>query len=414
MGGLFLAIILLLLVSYLIRPQWIGTNPSFSNSYNSGVAFRIIGTSAYTYYAFNLSGGSVDAFIYDNYAERFAEYFVQGDFSPFTDKNLWRNGQLFYTNFVAYPAAFFMIITGHNLFGVYLLFSLVCFVGLVLILKSFAQNYSGLNFTKASLVIFLFPALWFWTSTIGKDAFMFLGIGLVCIGIRDNKLSWISIIAGLAIIYAFRPPTAYMVLIALSAFFIFNIRDSLFSKLFKITAGVLILVYLMNYLAAEWGIEDFSQETIAELQSGALRNNNFGTGALEEKSGGIAAIPRGIVDVLARPFLWEANNILNLASALEINFVLLVLFLNRKSVGKFFRESLKKRLSTFVIAFLIIYVLSVGIFENNIGLIARHRALIFPFMFLLAYAYAFDPSPRQPSTKPVLKPTGRNGKPITT
>jgi hypothetical protein len=178
-----------------------------------------------------------------------------------------------------------------------------------------------------------------------------------------------------------------MAIIAIAAFFILNVRDSPFVKVSKIAAGIFLLLFMMNYLSEKWGVEEITTESIAELQQGTLRHNDYGTGALEQKSGGFSSIPRGIVDVLARPFLWEGTSLLSLASALEINFVLLLLVMNRRAVTLFFSDSLRHRLSTFVLSFLVIYVLSVGMFENNIGLIARHRALIFPFLFLLAYGY---------------------------
>jgi len=388
-GGIF-AILILFLTTSLVRPKYVDRIPDLARAYQIGVFFRIIGTTVYLIYALYFSGGAVDAFVYDNYAAVFADYFARFDFSPFTDQTLWRNGQLFYTNFVAYPAAIFMLLTFNSMFGIYLLFSLVCFVGLVYLYKAFVINYPGMRPVPLALGLFLFPALWFWTSTIGKDAFMFLGVGLVCYGISDTKLNYFRIAFGTAIVYAFRPPTAYMIVIALAAFFILNVNDSFFMRSVKIGAGVVLMLLMMNYLSEKWGIEDLSSESIAEIQQGSLRNNNYGTGALEEKSGGLASVPRGIVDVLARPFIWEIDSILALASAFEINFVLLLLFMSRQSVGRFLRESLKRRLSTFILAFVGIYILSVGLFENNIGLIARHRAIIFPFLFVMAFGYYYS------------------------
>lgn len=231
------------------------------------------------------------------------------------------------------------------------------------------------------LWILLFPALWFWTSTIGKDAFMFLGMGIVSIGIQNKRLNYIYIVIGLAILYAFRPPTAYVVVLALGSFFILNIKDNWLIRIFKITAGLMVIILLANYLSDQWGVEEFSNEELTELQSGTLRNNEYGTGVLGEKSGGISSIPSGIVDVLARPFLWEIRNVFTAAAAIEINAVLLLLIIRRKSVMRFIKDSLSHRLSTFVLAFVFIYVVTVGLFENNIGLIARHRAIIFPFLF---------------------------------
>ena len=385
--GAIIAILLLIGLANWLKSSYIKQNRALNQRYNWGVAFRIVGTVGYLIYAYYYSGGGVDAWIYDNWAERFADYFRVLDFSPFYDETLWRNNQFFYTNFVAYPAAFFTIFTFDSEFGIYLLFSAVCFAGLVLLFKSFRKNYVFADQPKLMFWIFMFPALWFWTSTIGKDAFMFLGIGIVCLGITDKKLNYIYILLGLFILYAFRPPTAYVAVIALGSFFILNLKDSLLMRIFKITTGVVIIVLLANYLSEEWGIEEYSNEELTELQSGTLRSNNYGSGALEEKSGGISSIPSGIVDVLARPFLWEIRNVFTAASAIEINAVLILLIIKRKSVGRFIKDSLSHRLSTFVLAFVFIYVVTVGLFENNIGLIARHRAIIFPFLFLMAFAY---------------------------
>lgn len=385
--GVIIAILLFLVFSLWVRSTAIRNNRTLNTRYKWGMAFRVIGTLTYIIYAHNFSGGGVDAWVYDNYAAKFAEYFLRGDFSPFYDQSFWRNGQLFYTNFVAYPAAFFMIATLGSEFGIYLLFSSFCFAGLVFLLYAFRKNYQFLDQKNIIFWILMFPALWFWTSTIGKDAFMFFGIGIVCLGITNKRLNYVLILLGLAILYAFRPPTAYVAVLALGSFFVLNLKDSWLIRIFKITFGIVVIVLLANYLSDKWGVEEFSNEELAELQSGTLRYNEYGQGKLEEKAGGLESIPQGIIDVLARPFIWEIRNVLTLASAIEINAVLFLLFWKRKSVTQFIREGLTHRLSTFVLAFVFIYVVTVGLFENNIGLIARHRAIIFPFLFLMAFAY---------------------------
>lgn len=392
--GAIVAILILLFVSYLMKPDW-SQQPELQSVYNLGAFFRIFGTLAYMFYAFYLTSGNVDAFVYDNWAQRFADYFVQGDFSPFTNPALYRGGQLFYTNFVAYPAAFFLILTGNSTFGIYLLFSTVCFIGLVLMIKSFYVNFPGLDRYRVTMYVLLFPAVWFWTSTIGKDAFVFLGIGIVCSGFRPNSLNYIKFLIGIAIVYAFRPPVAYMALLAMSALFIFNFKDPFLLKLLKIAVGVYLAVLLLDFISADWKIESFDVETIEGLQKSTLRNNDYGTGALEEKSGGLASIPRGIVDVLARPFIWETKDITTLLASLEITFMLSILFIKRRSLQMFVKSMLTNRLSTFVGAFTLIYIVSAGLFENNIGLIARHRSIIFPFLFLAAYSFQYLPVVRR-------------------
>lgn len=394
-GGLIALAIFFVTVN-MIRPA--GLDAQLRRAYTRGALVRIVGTVAYLYYAYNLTGGSVDAFIYDNWARRFADLFLQGDFSPFTNEEMYRGGQFFYTNFVAYPAAFFMIITFDTPFGMYLLFSTACFVGLVFLVKAFFENYPQLDKYRIMTYTFLFPAVWFWTSTIGKDAFVFLGMGILCLGFNRRGINYVLVLVGLAIVYAFRPPVAYMVIFALAALFIFNISDTIALRLMKVSLGLLISVYLLDMLGEKWRILELDVEAIAQLQEITLRNNDYGTGALEEKSGGIASIPRGIVDVLARPFLWEARDITTFLAAAEINFMILILLINIKAVVRFLRSTIINKFSTFLVAFVLIYVVSTGIFENNVGLIARHRSILFPFLFLMAYAY---------STQVVKKPVKR-------
>lgn len=385
--GAILAILIMVAIGFSIKPKSFTHSNSLSSIYNFGLFMRIIGTIGYIVYAYNFSDGSVDAWIYDNYATIYADYFRRFDFSPFTEETLWRGKEFFYTNFVAYPAAIFMILVLDNEFGVYLLFSTVCFVGLVLLFKSFQKNYFFLDQSGILLWFLFFPALWFWTSTIGKDAFMFLGVGVVCLGISNKSLNYVLILLGIAILYAFRPPTAYVTILALGSFFILNLKDSWLMRIFKIAIGLAVIVFLANYLSNEWGVEEFSNEELAELQSGTLKYNEFGSGVLDDKSGGITSIPSGIIDVLARPFLWEIRNVATAAASLEITALLILLFIKRKSIYEFISNCLVHRLSTFILAFVIIYAVTVGFFENNIGLIARHRAIIFPFLFVMAFSY---------------------------
>lgn len=390
--GVIIAIIILLIVSSALKPEAANLQP-LRTAYNWGVAARIVGTLAYMFYAFELTSGNVDAFVYDNWAERFAEYFLQGDLSPFTDPSMYRGGKLFYTNFVAYPAAIFLIITFNSTFGIYLLFSTACFAGLVLMVKSFFNNYPTLDRYRITMYVLLFPAVWFWTSTIGKDAFIFLGVGIICNSFRRNAINYFLMALGIGIVYAFRPPVAYMIIFAIAALYIFNLKDSFLMKIVKVMAGVAIVVFMLEYLGSEWRIEEFDAESIEQFQQNTLRNNYYGSGALDEKGGGLASIPQGIIDVLARPFIWETRDITTFLASIEITFMVVTLWIRRRSVALFFKSMLNTPLSTFIGSFVIIYVISAGLFENNIGLIARHRSILFPFLFLAAFS--FNPVPMQ-------------------
>jgi hypothetical protein len=144
---------------------------------------RIVGSVCYYVFAYDFSDGSVDAFVYTTWGNNFADYFVANDFRPLYDPSYYRGGEFFYTNFVNYPTALFLILTGRDVLSVYYLYSLFSFVGLLYLIKSFAV-YSNYRVPASTLKFFLIiPAFWFWNSTIGKDAPQFLGFGIFVYGL---------------------------------------------------------------------------------------------------------------------------------------------------------------------------------------------------------------------------------------
>lgn len=362
--------------------------PSVHKNYIFGLWMRLFGTTAYWVFAFYVSGGNVDAFVYYRYANLFTERFLSGDFSPLYNPAIWRNGQFFHTNFVSYPASFFQIITFDNRFGIYLLFSLVCFTGLSMMLKGFLQYYTYPDYKKLSFFVFMFPAVWFWTSTIGKDAFMFLGLAFIVQGLSTQRIKYTWLVIGVFIIYAFRPPVALIVCLCLGLTFAFSIKDSLLVRGFKIVLGLGILLFIFNYISANYEVEVLDAESVAEFQNKHLRNNNYGGSKLEQKSGGLASIPRGMVDILMRPFLWEINNFSSLLASLEINLMLFLVYRNFSVVKRFVKNAFKDNLSKFILSFVVLFAAITGLVENNLGLIARHRSILFPLVFAMVFHYS--------------------------
>ncbi len=343
---------------------------------------RVFGTICYYIFAFYFTNGNVDAFVYTTWGNNFADYFVNFDFSPISDPVFYRGGEFFYTNFVNYPTALFLILTGRDVLSVYYLYSLVSFTGLLYLIKSFAV-FSNFKVPASTLKYFLLiPAFWFWNSTIGKDAPQFLGFGIFVYGLvyKKNNLKKIFIIfLGLFISYSIRPPFALLLLMAWGASYFINFRDKGFTKILKIGFGIAIAFVAIYFIQQRLQIENLSVETISQSTERFQSGTDYGSGRIEGNSFSPGGIVMSFVNVLMRPFPWEMRNFNYLLAGIEI-YIILFLFI--RGIINF---NSKLPLSKFFLFWILIFSVVIGLSENNIGTMARHRSLIFTAVVGLYY-----------------------------
>jgi hypothetical protein len=100
----------------------------------------------------------------------------------------------------------------------------------------------------------------------------------------------------------------------------------------------------------------------------------------------LAGIPLALVNIMLRPFLFEAHNFMALLTALEITAFWMIVWVRRKTFVYAIRNWRHDRLLRVAIPFVLFYSIALGMAVNNMGLIARQRIFIFPFLFLLIEA----------------------------
>ena len=86
--------------------------------------------------------------------------------------------------------------------------------------------------------------------------------------------------------------------------------------------------------------------------------------------------------VLFRPYLWETHNLAALISSLEGAFLLVLLLWHWRSL----RATLQLPLNAYA-GFLLAYVVLLTLILNslgNLGLLARQRTMLIPFLLMLA------------------------------
>src|SRR5262249_8301203 len=99
--------------------------------------------------------------------------------------------------------------------------------------------------------------------------------------------------------------------------------------------------------------------------------------------GGLTGLAFAYVNVLFRPFLWEAHNPQALFSALEV-LVFWALILSRRRTLRAMRTLWRRhQLLRFSALLVLLSPSLIGMTMFNLGIVARQRALMWPFLFFL-------------------------------
>ena len=252
----------------------------------------------------------------------------------------------------------------------------------------------GRRKTYARLVFFM-PSLLFWSSSVGKDAWMLFGLGLAAFGAARLVTSGatraaVPLILGVGATAIVRPPVAAMIGGAIVVGYV--VRPSPpeqreLALVFKVVVlvclaiGMVFLVRLTNDFLAragvdeEGGITDTLQNTTFRTQEGG---SSFQPSVLDSPT----RVPVAVVTVLFRPLLPEARNVQGLLAAAE-GTALLAWAIWR------WRWILHAGLSIRRQPYVAVAIAYVGAFIfgfssiANFGILARQRSQVLPFFLVL-------------------------------
>jgi hypothetical protein len=104
------------------------------------------------------------------------------------------------------------------------------------------------------------------------------------------------------------------------------------------------------------------------------------------------------INTLFRPFPWEAQGIMALLGSLEVGAIWALAWLRRRRIRAFVRAYRGSRLFWAALVFVAVYSTALGMSIGNMGIIARQRVHILPFLFMFIAG-----GPKRP--KPVAAPT---------
>lgn len=290
----------------------------------------------------------------------------------------------------------FSSVLGLSFFGVFLVFNIFGFIGLLAFdasLRAATWNKSKNIRRLATLIIFL-PSVSFWSSAIGKDALSFMATGLalwVALNLRQRKL--LMVIAILVMLLV-RPHIAGLMVIAIGGSMVFQRKISFAQRALvgggAFAGAAFLIPFALNYsgLSGDGGATDVG--AYIEQRQGY---NQEGGGGVD-----ISAMspPMQLFTYLFRPLPFEAHSVYAFAASLD-NVVLLFLFVwgGREMVRR--RKPQKLALSENRI-FLWIYSLSAWLILSmttaNLGISVRQKWMFAPMLIFLFISVIGRP--RQP------------------
>jgi len=345
---------------------------------------KTVGTFARYWVAYVAYGGQADAERYNVYASY--------------QHTLWRQGIIQWawagkqgTDMMEIiTTAIYTVIGGAPLAG-FFVFASLAFWGAYLIYRSFRIALPKADHRRFALLIFLLPSMLYWPSSIGKESWLLLFVGVAALGAaryftdRAGSL-WLLALGALGMA-AVRPHVAVLIFAAMFAAQMFRPTGGTVGGHLRKVIGVAALglagVVLAQASARFLGIDDFSLQAISDSvdwSSGQTQQggSEFTPVELDSPLGVLMAF----VTVLFRPFPFEIGNSPMLVQSFEGLFLIGLTIASWKRLRGLPRMLRGNPFLWFVIIYIIGFVLAFAGFAN-FGILARQRSLMLPFFLML-------------------------------
>ena len=401
----------------LIGAVAIGGRPGFpfpQKLFVGAVALRLVGSTARYEVLQRLYDGVGDASGYYASGWILAQRVWHLDFAVFSGEQWLGGAQSWWgTSAIRNLSGIVLSVIGPTMRGEFLFFSLLSFSGLVLMALAVARLADRRTAAAFAALVWFWPSLWFWPASVGKESVIVLAFGLVVYGFAGNgeRMGWLPFLAGLGIAFAIRPHVALALAAATGIGLWLGSRRRLTPG--QLAQGaVLALVLLLTFrgLGTEFGLLDADLEGVQEFVSYRAQQTLLGGSSLGAVPSGIGALPMAFINIWMRPLPWDIHNAMAALSAIEVAILWTLLWRRRRELRLGLANWRRHRLLQFAVPFLIGYTLMIGFTFGNLGIIARQRSPLFPFVFLLLCSSALLASRRRPEPLPEPVPIARRRK----
>ncbi|HEV2068512.1 MAG TPA: hypothetical protein VGR26_01815 [Acidimicrobiales bacterium] len=336
---------------------------------------------------FGVYDGVADAGFYHNAGAVLAESFRSGVFVVEVERGVVGTG------FVSILTGIIYTFTGATKIGGFLTFSWLGFWGLYLFYRAFCLGCPDGDRRRYAYLVFLLPSLLFWSSSIGKEAWMTLSLGLVAYGaarlLRVLPGGFPVVGVGLVATALVRPHMTLVVVGALLVGYVLRRAPpsaSLLRPVLKV-AGLAVLVgaavLAMTQAQRFLKVETLNPVTLESVLERTGEQTEQGGSAFEaEPVRSPLELPGAVLAVLFRPFPTEADNALSLVASIEGTLLLALFLASWRRVLRAPLLMLKHAYVAFACTYALLFIVAFSNI-NNFGIIVRQRVQLLPFALVV-------------------------------
>lgn len=344
-----------------------------------GLGLRAIG-------AFARFTAPVDALVYHQEGSRIAPALRGLDFGVDTGRPIPGTGWIRYVSGLTHA---FVI---DDMFVTFMIFMLLSFIGVFLCYLAFVRAVPEGDHRRYALLLFLWPSLVYWPSSIGKEAWMIFGLGVASWGVARivtgrAGIGLVVTASGLVLLSLVRPHVALMVVVGLGVALLARPKSR---STFRVTGRIVIVLVL---LVGGSLIVGRTSEVLKIDLTGAESINTALEETQEQTDQGGAQFssaivrspldyPVAFVTVWFRPLPVEVRDASGLLSAAENLFLVALVVVSWRRLLGLPRALIRTPYITYTAAYSLVFVYAFSVIAN-FGILARQRTQGLVLFFVL-------------------------------
>ena len=329
----------------------------------------------------------VDAFSYHTEGIRLAEAYRVFDFGADPERDIPGTGTIRVASGVLH------VVTFDDFLLTLLLFTLGSFVGACLFVRALQIAFPEADQKRYAMLVFLLPTLYFWPSSLGKEAWMMLGLGLFALGAArlyagTTARAVPEVVLGLAMTTLVRPHVSVLALAALGVGFLGAGTNRTRVRTAARIAGVALLLLggavLARSAADRLNLENLGTDELSSAQQRTAESTSTSGGSAFEPviANGPLSFGVATVTVLFRPLPGEVRSVEGVLASMESVFLV---GLGAVSIRRYARlPGLLRRVHYLLlcVAFTLGFVWAFSAI-GNFGILTRQRSQVLPFFLVL-------------------------------
>jgi hypothetical protein len=347
--------------------------------------------------AFDVYDGNADAGMYHDTASVFARQIRDGDWALELGRRVQGTGFIQVLTSVLYS------VIGPTSIGGFFVYAWFGFWGLYLFHRAFVRACPEGNHLRYARLVFLLPSLLFWPSSIGKEAWMCLALGVVAYGaarLLTGAAGGIPIVAGGDLmLYMVRPHVAALISVATFAAYLLKRPPkgaSILAPIGKFAVILILgagLVVAIGQLESFFGVDEFNSEAVQTTLDSVAEQTGQGGSAFEGEANtdlNPSRFPQAFVNVMFRPYPWQASNPQAVIAAAESAFFIVLFVSSWSRIVGSIRSILRTPYVMLCCTYSVLFIYGFSSFSNA-GILVRQRVQVLPFILVLLCLPAFRP-----------------------